>query len=188
MTYIEQITDRRSRRHEDMAACISSMVLQLRKDSIKMSLSDLDMVGHRQDHIATVDGVMYYDDSKAENVNATWFTLENIVSSVVWIAGGSGHDANFDELKKVARKNVRALICVGTNSKKLASTFSNAVTDIFQADCLEDAVKMASLMARKNDVVLFSPACPSDNPKEDFETRGNRFINSVKQLQDEHHQ
>ena len=188
MTYIEQITYRRPKRHEDMAASISSMILQLRKDSIKQSLSDLDLVGHRQDLIATIDGVMYYDDSKAESVNATWFTLDNIVSSVIWIAGGNDKNANFGELKNVARKNVRALICIGKNSKRLASTFSCTVTDIYQADNLEEAVKMASMMARKNDVVLFSPACPSDSLKEDFEMRGDRFITSVKQLQDEHNQ
>lgn len=187
MTYLEELTNKVQRKPEGMAAGISSMVLQIRKERIKQSLFDMDTVGHRQEHVATIDGVMYYDDSRAESVNATWFTMENLVSPVVWIVGGD-NQGNFSELKTIARNNVRALICIGPDSKKLVHTFRDTVTDIYQAENIEEATKMASLVAMTNDVVLFSPACPSDNKNESFETRGNRFINAVRQLENEHHQ
>ena len=101
MNYLEELTNIGLRRSEGMAASISPMILQIRKERIKQSLIDLDTVGHRQDHIATIDGVMYYDDSRAESVNATWFTMENLVSPVVWIAGGD-NQGNFGELKSAA--------------------------------------------------------------------------------------
>ena len=187
MNYLEELTNTGLRRSEGMAASISPMILQIRKERIKQSLIDLDTVGHRQDHIATIDGVMYYDDSRAESVNATWFTMENLVSPVVWIAGGD-NQGNFGELKSAARKNVRAMICIGKDSKSLTKAFSKSVTDIYQAESIEEATKMAAIVAQKNDVVLFSPACHSDNQNESFETRGNRFIHAVRQLENEHRQ
>lgn len=187
MNYLEELTNTVQRKPEGMAASISSMVLQIRKERIKQSLFDMDTVGHRQEHIATIDGVMYYDDSRAESVNATWFTMENLVSPVVWIVGGN-NSGNFSELKVAARNNVRALICLGSDSKKLVRTFRDTVTDIYQAESIEEATKMASLVALTNDVVLFSPACSSDDKNESYETRGNRFINAVRQLQNEHNQ
>ena len=185
MTYLEELTNTGLKRPEGMAAGISSMVLQIRKERIKQSLIDMDTVGHRQDHVATIEGVMYYDDSRAESVNATWFTMENLVRPVVWIAGGN-NEGEFSELKTAARKNVRAMVCIGNNSSKLKDTFNKSVADIYHADSIEEATQIASVIAHENDVVLFSPACPSD--EETFETRGNRFINAVKQLENEHHQ
>jgi len=187
MTYLEELTNKASRKSEGMAAGISSMVLQIRKERIKKSLFDMDTVGHRQEHIATIDGVMYYDDSRAESVNATWFTMENLVSPVVWIVGGDNH-GNFNELKAAVRNSVRALICLGKDSKELVGAFRDTVTDIYQADSIEEATKMASIIAMANDVVLFSPACPSDDKNENYEIRGNRFINAVRQLENEHNQ
>ena len=92
MTYIEEITNTTLRQPNSMVAGISSKVLQIRKENIKQSLRDLNNIEHRQEYVATVDGVMYYDDSKAENVNATWFTMESLVRPVVWIAGGNGQN------------------------------------------------------------------------------------------------
>ena len=87
-----------------MVANISSQILQIRKENIKQSLSDIGTICHRQDYIATVDGVMYYDDSRAENVNATWFTFENIVRPVIWIAGGDECEADMKDLRRMAKK------------------------------------------------------------------------------------
>ena len=185
MNYLEELTNTGVKRPEGMAAGISSMILQIRKERIKQSLIDMDTVGHRQDHVATIDGVMYYDDSRAESVNATWFTMENLVRPVVWIAGGN-NQGDFDELKSAARKNVRAMVCIGNESEKLMETFNKSVADIYQAEDIEEATKIASLVAQEDDVVLFSPACPSN--EETFEARGNRFINAVKQLENEHNQ
>ena len=187
MNYLEKLTNTREK-SRSMAAGISSLILEIRKDSIKQSLRDLDNVEHRQEYVGTIDGVMYYDDSRAENVNATWFTFENIVSPVVWIAGGDDRDCDFSELKPLVSKNVRALVCVGKNNKNLTDSFSGILTEIYHSASIEEAVKTASLVAKEDDLVLFSPACHSNRSKENFETRGNRFIASVKELENEHHQ
>lgn len=170
---------------QSMAESISSMILQIRKESIKQSLSDLETMRHRQDYVATVDGVMYYDDSKAESVNATWFTFESILNPVVWIAGGNDVHTDFSDLKPAVRKTVRALICIGPNNVNLRRSFKDDIREIHQAENIEEAVEMASAIAKEDDIVLFSPACQAGKGKESNEQRGNRYIESVKQLENE---
>ena len=179
MTYLEELTNTVQKHPEGMAEGISSKILQIRKERIKQSLIDLDTVGHRQEHVATINDVMYYDDARAESVNATWFTMENIVSPVVWIVGGDGKD-DLSELQSAARQHVRAMICLDDKQEDLNGTFNKAVTDIYHVNNIEEAVNLASLVAEVNDVVLFSPA---SRASENFEMRGNRFINAVKQLE-----
>ena len=171
-----------------MVASISSKILQIRKENIKQSLSDLNTIGHRQDYVATIDGVMYYDDSRAENVNATWFTFENLIRPVIWIAGGDSKHTDFSDLKPMAKKNVRTLICIGKDNSNLKMAFQKDVKEILEADTLKDAVMMASLLAKQDDIVLFSPACKSDNKKETYIERGNRYTENVKRLENEHRQ
>ena len=187
MTYLEQLTNTRQR-SRSMAAGISSMILEIRKESIKQSLGDMETMKHRQDYVATIDGVMYYDDSKAESVNATWFTFENIVNPVIWIAGGNDKAIDFSDLKPAAKENVRALICIGPNNTNLRKTFKDDISEIHQVDSIEKAVEKASKIAKKDDVVLFSPACPTGKNAESNEQRGNRYIEYVKQLENELHQ
>ena len=157
MMYIEELTNTRQPQPNSMVASISSKILQIRKENIKQSLSDIGTICHRQDYIATVDGVMYYDDSRAENVNATWFTFENIVRPVIWIAGGDECDADMKDLRRMAKKKVKA-----------------------------EAVRTASLLAKDNDIVLFSPAAKTTG--ESFAERGELFTETVKQLENELHQ
>ena len=166
---------------------ISSKVLQIRKESIKLSLSDLNTVDHRQEYIATVDGVMYYDDSRAENVNATWFTFQNIVKPVVWIAGGDDSMADFKDLKKVVKQKVKAMVCVGEDNVKLKKAFHKDITDLFEVESIDEAVNLASLLAQDNDIVLFSPACKSAIG-ETYTERGNQFTETVRRLEHERHQ
>ena len=188
MTYIEEITNTRQRQPNSMVASIPSMILQIRKESIKQSLSDLNTIGHRQEYVATVDGVMYYDDSRAENVNATWFTFENLIRPVIWIAGGDSKHTDFSDLKPMARKNVRTLICIGKDNSNLKKTFQKDIKEIHEVNGLYEAVTMASLLAEENDIVLFSPACKSDKKKETYLDRGNIFTDNVKRLENEHRQ
>lgn len=187
MTYLEELTNTRLKKPRSMADGISSMILQIRKENIKQSLSDLDTMKHRQDYIATVDGVMYYDDSKAESVNATWFTFESILNPVVWIAGGDDSHTDFSELRPAARNAVRSLICIG-DSSRLKAAFKSVISDIYQVADIEEAVQLASLIAKENDIVLFSPACHTGTGMESNEQRGNRYIESVKQLENERNQ
>ncbi len=183
MIYIEELTNTRQRQPNSMVASISSQILQIRKENIKQSLSDIGTIGHRQDYVATVDGVMYYDDSRAENVNATWFTFENIVRPVIWIAGGDDCEADIKDLRRMARNKVKAMVCIGNNKTKMKKAFQREVKDIFEADSLEAAVKMASLVAKDDDIVLFSPAAKTSG--ETYAERGELFTQTVKQLEHE---
>ena len=188
MNYIEQLTNAVQKQPNSMVAGITSKILQIRKESIKQSLSDLNSVEHRQDLVATINGVMYYDDSGAENVNATWFTFENIVSPVIWIAGGYDRDTDFKDLKSVAKKKVKALICIGKYNANLKNAFQRDIKDIYEVKDLEEAVDTASFLANEDDVVLFSPACKSDDKKETYNERGELFTDNVKRLENEHRQ
>ena len=187
MTYLNTLTNTR-RNTDSMAANINAMVLDIRKESIKRSLCDWDTIGHRQEYVATVDNVMYYDDSKAENVNVTWFTMESLVRPVVWIAGGNDSKTDYRDLKDSVRHNVKALVCIGKDNTRLKEAFGKAVGEIYEAKGIEEAVNIASLLADKDDIVLFSPASRSLNRRENFEKRGNRFVESVKALEHERHQ
>lgn len=168
---------------QGLAAGISSMILEIRKESIKQSLRDLDTVEHRQSYVATVGGAMYYDDSKAESVNATWFTFESILNPVVWIAGGDDKRSDFAELKPAVRRTVRALICIGSD-ERMKAAFDGDIKEIHQVSSIEEAVDKASRIAKKNDIVLFSPACRTGRGAESNAERGNRYIESVKRLEE----
>lgn len=187
MTYYEEITNTRLSRPANMVVGISSKVLQIRKENIKLSLSDLNTVDHRQEYITTVDGVMYYDDSRAENVNATWFTFQNIIKPVVWIAGGDDSMADFKDLKKVVKQKVRALVCLGDDNAKLKKAFQKDITELFEVESIDEAVNLASLLAQDDDIVLFSPACKSE-VGESYAERGNQFTESVRRLENERNQ
>ena len=183
MMYTEELTNTRQTQPNSMVASISSKILQIRKENIKQSLSDIGTIGHRQDYVATVDGVMYYDDSRAENVNATWFTFENIVRPVIWIAGGDEINADIKDLRRMARNKVKAMVCIGSSNTKMKKAFQREVKDIFEADSLEEAVRMASLLAKDDDIVLFSPAAKTEGTT--FAERGELFTETVKQLENE---
>ena len=165
-----------------MASSITSKILEIRKESIKKSMGDLNTMSHRQQYVDTVDGVMYYDDSQAENINATWFTFENIVNPVVWIVGGSCHN-NYSELIDAARRNVRAIISLGQEKENIEMTFQGAVHEFYSAASIEEAVGLASGIARKNDLVLFSPACKDNDMN--YAERGDTFVNEVHKLNPE---
>ena len=187
MTYFEELINTKPKQPSTMVAGISSKVLQIRKENIKLSLSDLNTVDHRQEYVATVDGVMYYDDSRAENVNATWFTFQNIVKPVVWIAGGDDSMADFKDLKKVVKQKVKAMVCVGEDNAKLKKAFHKDITDLFEVESIDEAVNLASLLAQDNDIVLFSPSCKSAIGAT-YTERGNQFTETVRRLEHERHQ
>lgn len=166
-------------RQENMASGISSKIVEIRNENIKKCMGDFNTISHRQQYIDTIDGVMFYDDSKAESVNATWFTFENIVNPVVWIVGGSFH-SNYSELIDTARKKVKTIISIGSEQENIEMTFRGAVREIYGANSIEEAVRMASIIAEENDLVLFSPACKDHGM--DYDDRGNQFVEEVKKL------
>lgn len=186
MTNFEELINTKPKQ-STMVAGISSKVLQIRKENIKLCLSDLNTVDHRQEFITAIDGVMYYDDSRAENVNATWFTFQNIIKPVVWIAGGDDSMADFKDLKKVVKQKVRAMVCIGEDNAKLKRTFHKDIADIFEVESIDEAVNLASLLAQDDDIVLFSPACVSE-VGESYAERGDQFTESVRRLEHERFQ
>ena len=180
MRYLFETTENlRRKRPNNMASNISTKILEIRKDSIKNSMGDLNTMPHRQHYIDSIDGVMYYDDSQAESVNATWFTFENIYNPVVWIVGGSGH-SNYSELLDTARSKVRTIISLGEEKENIRMTFQGAVKEIHEAESIEEAVNMASILAEENDIVLFSPACKDQAMS--YGERGEIFAEEVKKL------
>ena len=180
MRYLFEKTENLTkRRPENMASSITSKILEIRKESIKNCMGDLNTLTHRQHFIKSIDGVMYYDDAQAESINATWFTFENIVNPVVWIVGGSCHN-NYSELIDTANKKVKAIIALGNEKENIELTFNGAVNEIHAADSLAEAVHMASAIAEKNDIVLFSPACK--DREMDYADRGKMFVEEVKNL------
>ena len=164
-------------RPANMASGITSKIVEIRNENIKRCMGDT--IAHRQQYIDTVDGVIYYDDARAENVNATWFTFENIVNPVVWIVGGNGHN-NYSELIETAKQKVKAIVSLGTEKENIEMTFRGVVNEIYEASDIVEAVRVASIIAEENDMVLFSPACKDQ--ESDYEVRGNVFIDEVRKL------
>lgn len=180
MRYLFESAEKmKKRKPEGMASGISAKVLEIRKESIKNCMGDLNTMPHRQHYLGTFDGVMYYDDSQAESVNATWFTFENIVKPVVWIVGGSCH-SNYSDLISTAKKSVKAIISLGEEQENIEMTFKGVVDEIHTANSIPEAVRLASKIAKKNDIVLFSPSCKDKEMS--FDMRGAMYIQEVKNL------
>lgn len=169
----------KERKPENMASSITAKVLEIRKESIKNCMGDFTTLCHRQHYIDTIDGVLYYDDAQAESVNATWFTFENIVNPVVWIVGGNGHN-NYSELIETAKQKVKAIVSLGAEKENIEMTFRGVVNEIYEASDIVEAVRVASIIAEENDLVLFSPACKDQEIG--YEERGNMFIDEVEKL------
>lgn len=180
MRYLFEKTDQPAKkRQESMASSISSKILEIRKESIKRSMGDLQTMRHRQHYVNTVNGAMYYDDSQAETVNATWFTFENIINPVVWIVGGSMHN-NYSELIDTAKKNVKTIISLGREQENIEMTFRGVVDEIYEANSIGEAVAKAVEVAQENDIVLFSPACRDQEM--DYSKRGETFAEEVNRI------
>ncbi len=168
--------------YNSMAAGIASRILNIRKDIIKESLSDFQNVEHRLEFVARIHGIDFINDSKATNVNSTWYALECIHNPVIWIAGGIDKGNDYSILNDVVKEKVKALICLGKDNKKLLNAFEDVVENIIETTSMEDAVKYASFLASKDDTVLLSPSCASFDLFENYEERGNEFKKAVSNL------
>ncbi len=168
--------------YNSLAAGLASKIIGIRNETIKMSLSDYQNVSHRLEYVANVHGAAYYNDSKATNVNSTWYALEMFDRPIVWIAGGLDKGNDYNELTPLVRSKVKAIVCLGHDNSKLIHAFEDVVETIVETRSMDQAVMTASLLANKNDVVLLSPACASFDLFENYEDRGNQFKNAVKTL------
>lgn len=166
------------------AAAVSGVanMLKIRKDTIRKSMESFDGVPHRLEKTQKVNGVQYINDSKATNVNATFYALESLHAPTVWIVGGVDKGNDYMELMSFVREKVKAIICLGTDNQKIIEAFGNVVDIMVETESMIDAVKTASHIAEKNDVVLLSPCCASFDLFKNYEDRGNQFKEAVRNL------
>lgn len=168
--------------YNSMAAGIAARILDIRKDKIKESLSDFRNVEHRLEFVARIHGVDFINDSKATNVNSTWYALESMSNPVIWIAGGIDKGNDYKLLKNLVAEKVKAIICLGKDNTKIRKAFEGVVDNIVETTSMDEAVKYGSAIGKREDVVLLSPACASFDLFENFEERGKKFKAAVNKL------
>lgn len=165
-----------------MAASTVAHLLKIRKQTIRESLENFQGVEHRLEEVVKINKVQYINDSKATNVNATYFALESMSAPTVWIVGGVDKGNDYQELFQFVNEKVKAIICLGAENEKLMSTFGNMVDVIVETQFMSEAVKIAYKLAESGDNVLLSPACASFDLFENYEDRGRQFKNAVRNL------
>ena len=165
-----------------MAAATVANLLSINKEQIQKSLSLFQGAPHRMEKAFTIQKVDYINDSKATNVNATYFALESISTPTVWIAGGVDKGNDYSSLLPLVREKVKAIICLGVDNKKLFEVFADVSDIMIETQSISEAVKISRKIAEKNETVLLSPACASFDLFQNYEDRGNQFKNAVKNL------
>ncbi len=165
-----------------MAATSVAKLMQIRKATIRESLSNFQGVEHRLEKVLKIQNVQYINDSKATNVNATFFALDSMNTPTVWIVGGVDKGNDYNELMSLVREKVKAIICLGVDNLKIIESFGNVVDIMVEVNNMNDAVKMAQRLSEKGDTVLLSPACASFDLFENYEDRGRQFKVAVHNL------
>jgi UDP-N-acetylmuramoylalanine--D-glutamate ligase len=165
-----------------LASSLAGRILEIRNDTIRESMSDFVNVEHRLEFVAKVNGVEFINDSKATNVNSTWFALESMEKPTVWIVGGVDKGNDYSELDSLVAEKVKAIVCLGTDNKKLVEHFTGKVEMIVEAGSALEAVASAYRLAKKEETVLLSPCCASFDLFENYEDRGNQFKQAVRSL------
>ncbi|MFN5369912.1 MAG: UDP-N-acetylmuramoyl-L-alanine--D-glutamate ligase, partial [Bacteroidia bacterium] len=182
MSIFELALQGKHNQYNSMAAGIAARVFEIRKDVVRESLMDFENIEHRLEFVAKVHGIEFINDSKATNVNSTWYALESMTTPVVWIAGGVDKGNDYDMLKELVRSRVKAIVCMGKENEKIHQAFEGVVSQIVDAGSATDAVKAAYLLGKKGDTVLLSPACASFDLFENYEDRGRQFKAAVREL------
>ncbi len=168
--------------YNSLAAGMAAKLFGVRKEIIRECLSDFQGIEHRLEPVLKVHGVEYINDSKATNVNGTWYALESMNTPVVWICGGADKGNDYEQLRSMVGEKVSAIICLGTDNRKIVSAFGGIVGQLIETGSMEEAVKAAYGVARKGDTVLLSPACASFDLFGNYEERGRRFKEEVRKL------
>ena len=168
--------------YNSMAAGISASVLHIRKENIREALEDFEAVEHRLEYVATIDGVRYVNDSKATNVNSTWYALESMTTPTVLILGGKDKGNDYPEIEPLVKEKVKAIVCMGLHNEKLLEFFSGKVDVIADTHSLEDALAECRRLACEGDTVLLSPCCASFDLFKSYEDRGDKFKAAVRAM------
>ena len=168
--------------YNSMAAGIAARIIDIRKDVVRESFSDFKNIEHRLEHVMTVHGIEFINDSKATNVNSTWYALECMQKPIVWIVGGVDKGNDYNALRELVKSKVKAIVCMGVDNKKIHEAFADIIPDIVDTNSASEAVKSSYEKGRKGDVVLLSPACASFDLFKNYEDRGWQFKKAVKSL------
>jgi UDP-N-acetylmuramoylalanine--D-glutamate ligase len=182
MTIHEFALKGRHNTYNSMAAAIAGKILNIRKEVIRESLADFQGVEHRLEPVITVCGINFINDSKATNVNSTWYAIECMENNIIWIVGGVDKGNDYTELFEVVKKKVKAIVCLGKDNKKIVESFKDKVPTIVETTSMEEAVRSAYYLAKKGETVLLSPACASFDLFKNYEDRGRQFKQAVRNL------
>lgn len=172
----------RHNQYNTMAAGVAASVIGIRKEKIREAVATFENIEHRMEHVAVVKGVTYINDSKATNINSTWFALESVKTRTVLILGGVDKGNDYSILKGLIAEKVSAIICLGLDNEKIHEAFKGLNIKITDVATAEDAVRQAYRIARDGDTVLLSPACASFDLFKNYEDRGNQFKEAVRSL------
>ena len=181
MTIEELALQGKHNMYNSMAAGLGSTLMNIRKETIRTKLASFDALEHRLESVLNISGVEYINDSKATNVNATYYALECQSKPVVWIVGGVDKGNDYNELMSLVQHKVKAIVALGADNSKIIEAFQGVV-EIVDTDSMEKAVRKASRLAEKGDVVLLSPCCASFDLFENYEDRGRQFKNAIRNL------
>jgi UDP-N-acetylmuramoylalanine--D-glutamate ligase len=168
--------------YNSMAASMAARIVDIRKDIIRESLEDFVNIEHRLEFVASINGIEFINDSKATNINSTWYALESMQKPTVLILGGQDKGNNYDELLDLVKEKVKAIVCLGVDNKKIIKAFKGSVENIMEASSAGEAVAMCYKLAAKGDAVLLSPACASFDLFQNYEDRGVQFKSAVRGL------
>src|SRR5450759_2870920 len=182
MTIHEFALKGRHNTYNSMAAAIAGKALNIRKEVIRESLADFQGVEHRLEPVISVCGVNFINDSKATNVNSTWYAIECMENNIIWIVGGVDKGNDYSELFPVVKKKVKAIVCLGKDNKKIVEAFKDKVPTIVETTTMEEAVRASYYLAKKGETVLLSPACASFDLFKNYEDRGRQFKQAVRNL------
>ena len=165
-----------------MAAITAAKLISIRKETIRRSIENFQGAEHRLEKVLKIHHVQYINDSKATNVNATYYALDSMKTPTVWIVGGVDKGNEYKELMPLVREKVKAIICLGMDNSKIKDAFGNVVDLVVETFAMDEAVKVAYKIAERGDTVLLSPACASFDLFQNYEDRGNQFKAAIKKL------
>lgn len=168
--------------YNTMAAGIAAATLGIRKEKIREAVKNFHSLEHRMEFVAMVRGVEFVNDSKATNVNSTWFALESMNKPTILVLGGTDKGNDYTLIADLVKEKVKAIVCMGVDNKKIIEAFKDVVPVIVETDSAKKAVTTSFKLAAKGDVVLLSPACASFDLFKNYEDRGTQFKNAVKEL------
>mgnify|MGYP003542609505 FL=1 len=168
--------------YNTMAAGLAASAIDIRKEKIREALQTFESLEHRMEPVAVIKNVEFINDSKATNINSTWFALESMEKPVILILGGVDKGNDYSLLRELVKEKVKAIVCMGIEHRKIHEAFGDIVPLMVNTDNAKDAVQSAFHFANKGDVVLLSPACASFDLFKNYEDRGNQFKQAVKEL------